>query len=763
VSEIMSESDRVEYEKLVAMDPRCSIAYLIPHLPQSLERASLFGWYTDGLHEAAAMILAATVLPADIRELYTEIPYVLANRLAGTVWPTATPIETTSLQQIISHLKTPFRVCLSSTEEVATEIDRLIAISVWPILHISTIPGAKRVHLSTLNTVVIDGYVREVLNVLAEVPDWSQFVRRIRGEFSASARRTPKNHPLKRGLHNVVLPNECALEAFGRKFQKASRISMPVETLRDPQRYVQRICASVDAVAAERSRLLENVSPDVFDYRYVFASSSVFWGHYRTWRRKANAAPVAIRKDLKHALKSMIHASTYFDSVPFVEHQGQYMPTQTGLIVMEERAKDMRSYTATLATIAASTLAPIVRIEPKINNARVAAAELARCVRANARHHFVRKTSRMTNTLSSVMRGLIDPRFLEYIDRVESRDRVEGMKFLTDVPLELMKTGGVPVGLRFDCSRISPLPGNLSHLIAEQGPVHLRLSAFDEVLIVRSFSRDDPIRSLLSDALNRVSSGAGYERVKFRFVDVANEKELIGALKSCSGAAVIFDCHGAFDKSLGMGVLVVGGKPLSFWNLRGQCHLPPIVMFSACDTQPIDGGHGSVATSAFALGAHAVLATSFPVSAPQAALFNARLLLRLDKYLPAAVKIRKHVTWREVVSGMLRMSYVVQVMRLLAKFTEIKLTRDQMSSVQFEVTNYVSARSPMWHDVLLSEIASRSGVNIDVVRGLVDRWCGLTDAMKYVQIGNPERVIISNDFSWEPNSGVSGPQEDFAH
>jgi hypothetical protein len=740
-----SDANRVAIARAIAMDSRCKIAYLIPHVPQSSEDASPFGWYTSGLHDAAEQIITVAALPADIREPHTDIPTMLVNRLAGTVWPLMTPVETTSLSQVLEILQTPFRVCLTSSEEVATIVDSLVSKSTWPMLHASTISGTGRVSAMHLDLAVISNYIRTVLNALSKDPNWTSFARRIRQELNRTPRRKAINHPLRKGLHNVVLPNECAMEAFGWKFQKEKRISHPIEINPDPQRYIIRICASADAISVEREKLLKNASIDIRDYRYVITAPSIFWGHYRNWKHRVQTAPESIRKDLKHAIKNLIHASSYFDNVPFVEIHGKQVPSHVYTLIAKDRAKDMRSYTATLATVAATTFAPIIRLEPKINSVRILADELARCVRAAARHHYVRKTSRIANRLSTEIRASIDQKFLDRIDGVELIDRIEGLKLITDAPLEFMKCDGLPIGLRYDCSRISPIPGNLFHQISTRMPLHLPLSAFDEVLVIRSFVPEDPLKRMLSGAIETLTNKSTLKRVKIRFVDVTSADEIVSELNSYTGSIVLFDCHGVYGKENGMGALMIGGKPLSFWDLKYQCKLPPIVMFSACDTQPIDGSHSSVATSAFALGAYAVLGTYLPISAIRAAVFNARMILRLDGYIPAALKSRKHVTWREVVSGMLRMSYVIEAMDLLVTYGGINLSRESMSSIQFDTTNHISARRPGWFGVLVDRIAAESECSKEYVKDVLDQWCSLTDAMKYVQLGSPERIIITDN------------------
>ncbi|HSV34668.1 MAG TPA: CHAT domain-containing protein [Ramlibacter sp.] len=739
----------------IAGERRFKIAYIIPHLPQQLEDASFFGWYTEGLHEAAQPLLVAAKLPADVREPHTDAASVLLHRLTGTIWPLVTPIELPYLQEAMEFIATPFCVLMTTRPEVAVAVDELRARIPTPVLHASTISGRGRTSLVALDAQVIERYVREVLDSLARKVEWSSFVRYVRQELNRAPLRTARKHPLRSGLHNVVAPNEAALEAFGWKLVGSNRISLPIMINPNPQKYVDRICQSADAVAAERARLLDHVTPDIHDHRLALVVPSIFWGLYGSWKEKLGRAPADLRPHLKKALRQIVHASTYFDDLHLSDGSGAQVPEPVQRLLLHERAKDMKSFTATLTAVSATTMTPMLRLEPKLNAVRSKVNDLAHCVRVSAQPRVAWKSSRLAKELGSLMRERINPAFLERIDAVESAGRIEGLKLICDVPLEFLPSRGMQLGMRFDCSRVSPLPGNLSHQICSQPPAFVPVKAFDQVLVLRSFGANDPIRRLFEGAVHIVAEGIETNRVTFNFVDVESADEIAAALKNYQGALLIFDCHGTYEESSGLAALVIGGKPLNIWELKKQCEVPPIVMFSACDTQPMDGSHASVATGAFVLGARAVLGTYFPISARKAALFNARMLWRLEAYIPAALQTRKMLTWREVVAGMLRMSYVTEVLELLEAHADLHFGREEVESIQLATTTLISARDAGWHSLLVTRIAETAKVTEDRVRELMERWCSLTDAMKYVQLGNPERVIIIDapfEEAWEAAS-----------
>ena len=318
----------------------------------------------------------------------------------------------------------------------------------------------------------------------------------------------------------------------------------------------------------------------------------------------------------------------------------------------------------------------------------------------------------------------------------------EGMKLISDLPLELLPTDGLPLGLRYDTSRLNPLPGNMFLQQCSLPPIVLPQERFEEILVIRSFAPDDHLKPLFERATSFVSTSEPTQRIRYRIVDVENEGEFIAALNDYEGAIVVFDCHGRFDETLGMGTLVIGGASLNPWDLKNRIQMPPIVMFSACDTQPIDGSRSSVATAAFALGARAVLATILPIRAREAAVFSGRMSLRLAQFVPEVLKYRTLLTWREVVSGMLRMSHCTEVLRRLMSHARLSLSEDEFHNVLLTANVAINGRKAHWFEAFLEELATCSGRTLDSLKEDVERWAGMTEAMKHTQLGAPESIII---------------------
>lgn len=738
----VNQIDQETWQLLSASDPSFRIVYLFPHARQDLSAASRFGWYTPGILDAADPVMQACALPADIREANTSQTGVLYQRLTGSIWPRLMPIEIDSLEAALEHLlPTPFVVCVTTSASVADKVDEILEKSSTPVLHVSTARRPSRVPPAGLDNERIGKYVRQVLEALASKPETQWLARESRRLLSASPRRKIRKHPLPRGGHNLTRPNELALAAFGFNLLSTKYVVQKGGSAGDlcAETYVERICRSADAVEGERARLTVELNPHLIDHRAVLTVHSFYSGLYRSWKELVERTPSELRASVRRTLAMILRAQSYFHEISLDGDNGPD-PRQIGATLSRLVGADMRAYTAGLSMLSSATLCPVLRLEPKLNAVRADAAELARCVRAHKIHHAW-KQARMMRLLGQRMRSFVHPEFLKRIDAKEAGP-IEGMKLITDLPLELMPSEGIPLGLRFDVSRVSPVPGNMFWQLCNLPPLRVSKERFNDVLIVRSFEAGDPVRRVLETALTAFSGDLAFRSLKYRFVDVKTPQQFVDAVNAFDGALMIFDGHGCYDVSLGIGRLIVGKTALDTWALTQECRLPPVVMFSACDTQPIEGSHGSVGTAAFALGAHAVLGTMLPVHAARAATMMGRMLFRIDQFVPLARKALPVLTWRHVVSGMLRMSHTTEAMRELNHRAELGLQNEAFSRVQLIANEHINSWSPAWYSAFLEALGEEAGRSAAEIQGLLTKHVGLTDAMKYVQLGNPERIII---------------------
>lgn len=142
--------------------------------------------------------------------------------------------------------------------------------------------------------------------------------------------------------------------------------------------------------------------------------------------------------------------------------------------------------------------------------------------------------------------------------------------------------------------------------------------------------------------------------------------------------------------------------------------MPPIVLLSACDTLPIDGGHGSVANGMLALGAVTVLGTVLPVDSRKSAIFIGRLLHRIAEFLPIVVSRSSYMPWRSFMSGMLRMTFCSELIISLIEDAKI-ISISDYPRIQMAANMGINSLQPDWYEGVIDSICSASQLNRDVV------------------------------------------------
>lgn len=722
-------------------DKRLKFVYFIPHVPQDLREASPYWLYTPGLLSSAPMLNFVATLPADIRESHTDPSTVLRFRLRRLLWRNVIPIELDALHRVAvtDVFGSMFRVVFTNDEDMAREIDGLAFADGLPFLHVSSIPGESHVRPEDLPAGCLDEFVGRVLERLQEQTKWRRFVSAVRQMLKVK-RREVEELPFPRSHHNLNMPNEVALESFGWKLVNDDPLVPVGSTPPARERYIERHCEGVHVVLKARAALLMGCQTSV-DYAFLLTVPSVHWAIYRHGDFAWNDAEKGAQRALRAVFKLATRQETYFDTL---SEDQEIMRHGAFRALMAARRAEYQCYTAALSILSSNTMVPVIRLEPKINNLRGQFKLLGQCARSKSQDRKQFKQSRLLRVAAERMRALIDASFLPFLDVFLKERRIQGMRLVADLPLEVLRCGGIALALRYDVSRIPVTPGNLFLMNCVSPPLFVNVNRLFDILVVRSFEADDPLALLLEKSIGSVMGGIKEPRPKACFVDVTTVDELVSALNRFTGAILIFDGHGDYESELGVGTVVIGGRSIDLWDIRKRCRVPPIVIFSACDTHPIDGSHSSAANAAFVLGARCVLATSLPIRGDLASIFIARLVLRIGEFVPIAVKIRQMLTWREVVSGLQRMTYVSEVTELLAVYAGIRLSDKSREAVQLAANVAINDRQADWFETYLRVLAKESGCSQERLLELIDRWASFTDALKYVQLGSPENVVITS-------------------
>jgi hypothetical protein len=290
-----------------------------------------------------------------------------------------------------------------------------------------------------------------------------------------------------------------------------------------------------------------------------------------------------------------------------------------------------------------------------------------------------------------------------------------------------------------EVSKIPMTPGNFLLRSAGMGPpLIFEDSALHKVLVVRSFHDVDPIKPMLEFAIKKFAMS---ERLNVKIVDVKSEAEAINALNNFDGYITVFDCHGSHGGQESSGWLQFGEDKTNTWTLAYKARITPIVMLSACSTAPINGSHISVANGLLNSGAFSVIGTFLPVNGVKSAAFIARILYRIDAYLPALKSMGFDIiTWRTLISDFMQMSYATDVLYYFR--AKGLIDEDAMHSINLEANELINTRSPDWYDTLIRSTSEKTGISEDdLVKMIVDEH-PLMETMYYCQFGTPEHIKI---------------------
>jgi hypothetical protein len=88
------------------------------------------------------------------------------------------------------------------------------------------------------------------------------------------------------------------------------------------------------------------------------------------------------------------------------------------------------------------------------------------------------------------------------------------------------------------------------------------------------------------------------------------------------------------------------------------------------------------------------------------------------------------------------MSHVTEIMITLKKNAGPKYHKINFDKAQMSANIAINNRNPDWYLEFLRELSSSVGNSIEIVKQDIKKWASMTDSMKYVQLGNPERIVL---------------------
>ena len=371
---------------------------------------------------------------------------------------------------------------------------------------------------------------------------------------------------------------------------------------------------------------------------------------------------------------------------------------------------------------------------------------------------------------------------ISLIDFLKDKNVNFYLKLYSSLPIGWLNINGCPLALKH---YYSLLPRHEYKFSMPKALVMIKKEPL-KILIIRSFDKNDRLKNLMESTLNEMSklneqqndritqminSKANYlgkatdsndikDKISnskdddlyasYRFVDVCSEADLVSTLNQATESVLIFDCHGTKIDDKGNYGLYLYGKGVNINDLKDKIKkLPPIVIFSTCDSLPLNANQEtSPAQSAINLGAYVAIGTYLPINGKQASIAICRLIHRLQQYVDIAIKHFGKVSFMNVFQGWFIMEYVREVLSTMLADNLIS-EEIAFSKLSFEINCLINPLHPNWFDkfleVLKDNIKSFSTKN--AIIDYLSKNIALTDSMKYICVGFPEKVWISNNES----------------
>lgn len=535
--------------------------------------------------------------------------------------------------------------------------------------------------------------------------------------------------PFAPGMHNSTLPMADVLAMYGYQFGNAR--TLPASPDNTP--YVESMLMMAKVIDGLRESQPSHIYASRKNDAIIFCPS--IQAHmYRVehWNKVLRDLPRNKRNFVKNFLlrnKGYSNGKQEFNGQPFNPYENPVVGPMLAL-----RQFELRYFTQLVSVLAANQFVPAFRLPNSVMLHHDMLSDIYSLVNSNKKNRIDELNKRLT-TYGNAVYNEIGQNLWE----AALNDR-ERLLLICDFPAEWLPFDLVPMMFRYELSRIPSTPGNVTNHVMLAGPrLVLPCKALTKVLVIRSFDANDPIREHLSIAVE----GYPLKNVTVEFVDVSTTAELIEAMNHFDGAVLVFDCHGNHGGKTEHAWLSIGMERLDVWQLANVARMPPIVVLAACSTQPLDGSHASVANGLLRSGVLSVLGTYASVDSVHTAILVARLLYRVEAFLPLIAGHRS-CTWREIVSGFLRMSYTTDVLRDLTE-TRKFLTEEQYHTIHMQANMDINSGEPAWLEGMQQRVMEATGKSDIEIKALWSKNFQFVETMLFTQLGRPENIIIVSD------------------
>ncbi|QSB44019.1 CHAT domain-containing protein [Tsuneonella flava] len=724
-------------EEPTQIDPKIRFLLSVPDWKP--EEASPFQGFSMSLCRNGGFLRFVHTFPTDIYELTPEsLPSRIGRRIAGQLpieWHGQSP---RALKFMPAPIEMPFTVIILADSEKVADYQEWLDNSTGTVTVVAKDGG--HIPYEKLSFDALRSRFLEVCDELVEDPNL-EGVGEAKAAIESWQLPDERELPYKLGGHGTIFPNLAALGVCG----FGSLVDGPFTRLGDESAHIEQIVQTCSSVLDERegnppseaNRLFPRTPdlnlylPSTYDLKTAFSP-------------RAGIDP-ATRKDMTLTLR-MIEKQ---DSYSFVTNSPAQMKAMMGRFpeelkagaepvgnpIMRIRQLEVNLGTEAVSCLAASEIGAVIRLPNRMNRTRGIVRGFAQHYRAD-RPQLLKRAELFRGVQKAIADGFPEE-FFEILDRSS-----DGVRIIADAHIEWLDVRGIPLGLRYNVSRVPVTPGNLFiESVGMKEPLFVIPDAFGEILVISGLEEEDMIAKQFQVAFDHFGK-LWHDKIKLKFVRVRTRKEMVDAINAFRGMLMVFDGHGSHRKDE-PSVLWLGDEAVDIWELRGEItRPPPVVLLSACDTHAADRNHATVANGFLMLGTRSVIGSVFPLHATHAAVFAARLLYRVSEFIPAAVKMYgRSITWLEVVSGMLRRQALTDILHHLESKDLVPQDWSVEATIELQMLADVSGPDPFAN--VQAEMA-KWGLPMAEIEREIHSALASSSTISYLHLGRPETIIINS-------------------
>lgn len=722
-----------------------SIHYVVGIPDQHSEEKTLFQGFTEEALYATEPLFSIARLPSNIFEVFIPRDKWTRPRVYGaTNFSVHIAHESILPTSVSPSISAPWWVVILPEKQLADFNHAFVNRGIPPLTaSVIQIPEHPFPQL-TSTTKAIKTWARKVLNhCMLQGSREAHAVANALAATKGKSQNGPRKVAAPLRAHNVTTPNELTLLSAGYDFSGFS--PFPQFSVNPPEqsatKHDQAVTSLSSTIQYERDRVLamsprHALTPGVDAVLAVQSMRPDAHTGRRFWAQRPPDEHTADFRRMSQVLKMIGRQEGPTIDIT-TDEEVEAVQSPIGQFVIRERRRELDLLTSALSIKGAEQFCPTIRLPSSLNKLRPIWSGMSRCARGRS-PHMKFKLNQLALKAADQFDTKVNPDLRRVIGKAARH-----IKFVGDLPLELVRCDrtGTALSVNTAISRIPTLPGDLAvQQLVSNVDLYTTPSAFKKTLILRSFGNDDVLRTFAEHSL-REFLGENFRHLEV--VDVSTIVEAEETLSRFTGGMVIFDMHGGITN--GVGVLDIGDEKWDLVSSAQKIRLPPVVLFSACDTAPMDGVAASIASAALAVGAKVVLGTLMPVNGAESALLVGRTMLRVNEFIPAAHEaFRRGVRWTEVFGGMMKMSYASDVLRAMLMDA---VPRAEYLEDHLAINTSINIDNPNdeWWGTLISRIAKRLDQSAEEIKCKIQQNLYFTETCKYSMFGSPEHLIVMPD------------------